>query len=242
MGYRSYRGQLENLEKDKLVFRMLDPIAHSLTSTPAYLLFRAKDQAGQQYFKFCCEIRKVIPEEPFQAVEMSFPISMEIGHKRTFSRVTPPQSSIRLLSLWTITPQQPMPLTLEQVGPPVLAAKRGAASPPLFLADISASGMAIGFPLESKDAPPPVDLERGSPLFCLLVFEMDGQPVTFWATCSVNNTRLKETPPAFLVGLEFTNWALLQPGERSLKWFHASPLKGVDPILRWVESLSRHHH
>ena len=100
-----------------------------LTSTPAYLLFRAKEQSGQQYFKFCCEIRKVIPDEPFQAVEMSFPISMEIGHKRTFSRVTPPQSSIRLLSLWTITPQQPMPLTLEQVGPPVLAAKRGAAAP-----------------------------------------------------------------------------------------------------------------
>ena len=68
VGYRSYRGQLETLDKDKLLFRMLDPIAHSLTSTPAYLLFRAKEQSGQQYFKFCCEIRKVIPEEPFQAV------------------------------------------------------------------------------------------------------------------------------------------------------------------------------
>lgn len=242
VGYRSYRGQLETLTKDKLTFRMLDPIAQSLTRTPAYLLFRAKDQAGQQYFKFCCEIHKVIPEEPFQAVEMSFPINMEIGHKRAFSRVTPPQDRIRLLSLWTITPQQPMPLTLEQVGPPVLAAKRGAASPPIFLADISASGMAIGFPLENKDTPPPVDLERGSPLFCLLIFEMDGEPVTFWATCSVNNTRLRENPPAFLMGLEFTNWALLQPGERSLKWFHVSPLKGVDPILRWIESLSSKHH
>lgn len=242
IGCRSYRGQLETQEKDKLLFRMLDPIAHSLTNAPAYLLFRAKEQAGQQYFKFCCEIRKVIPDEPFQAVEMSFPVSMEIGHKRSFARIVPPQDKIRLLSLWTITPQQPMPLSLEQVGPPVLAAKRGAASPPLFLADISASGMAIGFPLEKKEAAPPVDLERGSPLFCLLVFEMDGQPVTFWATCSVNNTRLRENPPALLVGLEFTNWALLQPGERVLKWFHASPLKGVDPILRWVESLSGHHH
>ena len=95
----------------------------------------------------------------------------------------------------------------------------------------------IGFPASDEYAPLPVDLKRGSPLFCLLVFEMEGKPVTFWSTCSVNNVRWSKRDSAHLVGLEYTNWAVLQPGERSLEWLHASPAKGVPPILRWVESL-----
>lgn len=151
--------------------------------------------------------------------------------------MTPPDKSVRLLSLWSITPDQPMPLSLGQVDQPLLAAKRDDASPSLFLANISASGMAIGFPAAHEDVPLPVDLKRGSPLFCLLVFEMEGKPVTFWSTCSVNNVRWSKKEAAHLVGLEFTNWTVLQPGERSLKWLHASPAKGVPPILRWIESM-----
>lgn len=236
-GNRGYRGQLDSIHADKLVLRLLDTMPHHLEKAPVCLQFHPNEQSGQQFFKFNGEILKILPGESVQTLEMSFPLSMEIGHKRNFVRVTPPDRAIRLLSLWTITPEQPMPLSLAQVGPPPVVAKRGDPTPPLYLANISASGMAIGFPAANEEAALPVDLKHGSPLFCLLVFEMDGKPITFWSTCSVSNIRWSKKPPAHLVGLEFTNWAVLQPGERSLDWLHASPLKGVPPILQWIESL-----
>ncbi|HJA78693.1 hypothetical protein [uncultured Desulfovibrio sp.] len=235
-GNHGYRGELDSIHDGKLTLRLLDPMSSLLEKAPVCLQFQTRERSGQQYFKFNAEILKILAGDP-QKLELSFPVSLEIGHKRNFVRVTPPADSIRLLSVWSITPEQPMPLSLAQVGQPLLATRRDDAAPPLFLANISASGMAIGFPASDEYAPLPVDLKRGSPLFCLLVFEMEGKPVTFWSTCSVNNVRWSKRDSAHLVGLEYTNWAVLQPGERSLEWLHASPAKGVPPILRWVESL-----
>lgn len=40
--------------------------------------------------------------------------------------------------------------------------------------------------------------------------------------------------PALILGVRFTNWAILEPGGTEISWFHCSPTHGVLPITQWV--------
>ena len=37
-----------------------------------------------------------------------------------------------------------------------------------------------------------------------------------------------------ILGTEFTNWAVLEPGKADINWFHSTPKSGVSPITQWV--------
>ena len=40
--------------------------------------------------------------------------------------------------------------------------------------------------------------------------------------------------PALILGVEFTNWAVLEQGKSEIHWFHSSTSRGVGPITQWV--------
>jgi hypothetical protein len=42
--------------------------------------------------------------------------------------------------------------------------------------------------------------------------------------------------------MQFTNWAVMEPGSTEIHWFHTSPTKGVGPITQWVMRIDRHQH
>ena len=96
--------------------------------------------------------------------------------------------------------------------------------------------MALRFPAESLDVKP-VDLDKGSQLLCLIIYQVnkDDRIVTFWCTCNVLNTRMRQDPEtALILGTEFTNWAVLEPGKAEINWFHSTTKSGVAPITQWV--------
>ena len=60
----------------------------------------------------------------------------------------------------------------------------------------------------------PVDLDKGSRILCLVIFEAgrEERVITFWCACEVVHTReIKMDKPALILGVRFTNWAILEP-------------------------------
>ena len=164
------------------------------------------------------------------------PKDIDAGQKRHFIRVKPPKDLVRVIGVWEMDPAKPMPRNTAEIGRPLLHYKSGMENELVQVADISATGMALRFPAESLEDKP-VDLNKGSQLLCLIIYQMskEDRVVTFWCTCDVLNIRMQKEPtPALVLGTEFSNWAVLEQGKADINWFHSTPKSGVSPITQWV--------
>ena len=229
-------GMLTHILPAALELEVLSYVSRELEGNQVEVYFRALLPEGPAFFKFYSTVQKVRGTYEKAYLTLSMPTDIDAGQKRHFIRVKPPKDLVRVIGVWEMDPANPMPRNTSEVGKPLLHYKAGMENELVQVADISATGMALRFPAESVDEKP-VDLDKGSQLLCLIIYQVnrDERMVTFWCTCDVLNTRMQKDPsPAMILGTEFTNWAVLEPGKADINWFHSTPKSGVSPITQWV--------
>ena len=220
-----------------LDMEVLAYVSKEWTGTPVDVYFRVSLPEGPIFYKFRSAIQTVEAGREKSRIGIAAPTDLEVGQKRNFIRVKPHKEAVRVIGVWSIEPGRPIPRTTGEIGRPVMHYKLGMKNDPLQVENVSATGMALRFQMEDAETRP-VDLDKGSQLLCLVIYAMDKKGeklVTFWCTCEVINARTVEGPaPALILGVEFTNWAVLEQGKAEIHWFHSSPSRGVGPITQWV--------
>ena len=229
-------GTLVRILSTQLEMEVLSYVSRELEGTPVEVFFRATLPEGPSFFKFQAQIQQVKGAYDKSRLLLSMPKDIDAGQKRHFIRVKPPKDLVRVIGVWEMDPAKPMPRNTAEIGRPLLHYKSGMENELVQVADISATGMALRFPAESLEDKP-VDLDKGSQLLCLIIYQMskEDRVVTFWCTCDVLNIRMQKEPtPALVLGTEFSNWAVLEQGKADINWFHSTPKSGVSPITQWV--------
>lgn len=234
--HKGLAGLLQRISDGQLVLDVFSYAPHGLTGLSAEIYFRATLPEGSTFYKFHTTILNVDPGRSRSLLTVTAPLDLDVGQKRTFIRVQPPSRSIRVLAFWKLGLAQPLPAQTSEIGKPFTYAKRGMKDAPLCIEDISGTGLALRFPMPDPENRP-VDLDKGSRILCLVIFEAgrEERVITFWCACEVVHTReIKMDKPALILGVRFTNWAILEPGGTEISWFHCSPTHGVLPITQWV--------
>ena len=229
-------GTLARIFSTQLEMEVLSYVSRELEGTPVEVFFRATLPEGPSFFKFQTQIVQVKGAYDKSRLLLAMPKDIDAGQKRHFIRVKPPKDLVRVIGVWEMDPAKPMPRNTAEIGRPLLHYKSGMENELVQVADISATGMALRFPSESLEDKP-VDLDKGSQLLCLIIYQMskEDRVVTFWCTCDVLNIRMQKDPtPALVLGTEFSNWAVLEQGKADINWFHSTPKSGVSPITQWV--------
>ena len=229
-------GTLTKILPAMLELEILSYVSRELEGSSVEVYFRALLPEGPAFFKFRAIVQQVRGSYEKSVMLLTMPKDIDAGQKRHFIRVKPPKDLVRVIGVWELDLNKPMPRSTAEIGKPLLHYKTGMEGEPVQVADISATGMALRFPAESVDVKP-VDLDKGSQLLCLLIYQVSKEErmVTFWCTCDVLNTRMQKEPsPAMILGTEFSNWAVLEQGKSDINWFHSTPKSGVSPITQWV--------
>lgn len=220
-----------------LDMEVLAYISMKWTGTPVDVYFRVSLPQGPTFYKFRSAIQTVDAGREKSRIGIAAPTDLEVGQNRNFIRVKPHKEAVRVIGVWPIEPDRPIPCTTAEIGRPVMLYRLDMKNEPVQVENVSATGMALRFPMEDAETRP-VDLDKGSQLLCLVVYAMDKKGerlVTFWCTCEVVNARtVKGLAPALILGVEFTNWAVQEEGKAEIHWFHSSPSRGVGPIAQWV--------
>lgn len=229
----------ENLEMEILAF-----VPHDLAGEPVEVYFRVRLPEGPRVFKFRSVIKTVRSERDKSRLNIATPKDIGPGEKRRFFRVNPPKEVVRIIGLWELEAGKPFPRNTSEIGRPLLHYKFGSGNETIQVADVSATGLALSFPLPDPENPP-VHLDLNSQALCLLVYHMakDNRMVTFWCTCDVVNKRTPQEPePALILGMRFTNWAVMEQGRQDINWFHSKKESGVAPITQWVMQIDLERH
>ena len=227
---------LQYISPTSLGMEVLNYVSRELAGVTVEVYFRATLPEGATFYKFRSVIEGVEPSRKKSLLRLVSPEDLSTGQKRVFIRVKPPKDKVRVIGVWELNSSKPIPRNTAEISNPLLHYKRGMEIEPVQVENISATGMALRFPMEDLDIKP-VDLDKGSQLLCLIIYHMgkDEKIVTFWCTCSVLHARVHEGPnPALVLGTEFTNWAVLEQGKSDINWFHSTPSRGVSPITQWV--------
>lgn len=230
-------GTLLDVRGDTLRMEVLR-LLPDLKNAHVDVYFHVVQPAGSIFYKFRSCLRDVQQKVDRSFVLLDAPTSLEVGQRRSFMRIKPPSSVVRALGVWNMDMAHPVPHTTRELGRPHIFYKAGMASMPVQIENISATGMALRFLMPDPQVPPLV-AEKGTQLLCLVVYavpEQDGEKLTtFWCTCQVANVRTsKDGQPSLVLGMEFTNWAVLEANKAEIHWFHASPTRGAAPIIQWV--------
>ncbi|MDR2573341.1 MAG: hypothetical protein LBC94_03160 [Desulfovibrio sp.] len=233
---------LQKIRDDQLEMEVLEYVPREWINAGVDVYFRVTLQEGAIFYKFHAEVRKVSPQTERSLLVVTSPQDLEVGQKRNFIRVKPPREAIRAVAVWHLDPTRPIPRTTSEVGPPLFHYRYGMDAAPVTLENISSTGLALRFVLNSPTEQPN-ELEKGAQLLCLVIFathENSEQCSIFWSTNEVINSRLEEGKnPALVLGSTFTNWAMLEQGKTEIHWFHTSPTRGVTPITQWVMQIDR---
>ncbi|MDO5483311.1 MAG: hypothetical protein Q4F27_00215 [Desulfovibrionaceae bacterium] len=236
-------GMMHEVRGDTVCIRIPHEVP-SWNNPQVDVYFQVEMPTGIIFYKFCSALRDARQEEEGEdtLVLLDAPLNLEVGQRRSFMRVTPPPSAIRFIGIWPMV-GRPAPGTIREVGTPSIFYKPGMSMKPIMVENISGTGLALRLYAPDEENPP-LGIKVGFSLLCLLIYAVPDQEseklTNFWCTCNVLNTRPLKDNPAFLAaGMEFTNWAEMEPGKPGIHWFNASPTRGVAPIIQWVMHLDR---
>ncbi|MDR2055977.1 MAG: hypothetical protein LBQ10_08955 [Desulfovibrio sp.] len=233
---------LLKINDHQLEMEVLEYVPMEWVDTNIDVYFRVTLQEGPIFYKFRAVVQKVRAQSQRSHLFVTPPQDLEVGQKRNFIRVRPPQESVRAVAVWYLDPTRPIPRTTAEVGPPLFHYRYGMDAAPVVLENISSTGFALRFAL-SVPAEPPEHLAKGSQLLCLVIYSADEhneQFNLFWSTNEIVNSRVEEGEnPTLVLGTMFTNWAMLGQGKTEIHWFHTSPTRGVMPITQWVMQIDR---
>ncbi len=232
---------LLDVDERTLHLEVTDYMDEAWKGLPVDAFFRVDGEDGPVFYVFRSVFLDISPDFGKARAIIALPETLRVEKKRHFIRVRPQEDAVRVIGVWTLPEGLPLPRSTEEIGPPLTHATPGMADKPVQVEDISASGLALRFPVREAEALRGVD--RGAHLLCLVVYVLDcaqDKTTAFWCTGDVVNVRYSSgPPPARILGVEFTNWAVLEQGGSEIHWSHSSPSRGVRPILQWVERMDK---
>lgn len=225
-------------QEDKTI-RIMVPtsVANDFSGAPVEISFGVSEGGRQTFYKFRSVIYEMSSNDVRSIFTVTPPYDLETGQRRVFVRVKPESDNVRVIGVWLLDPNKPIPRSKNELGKPITHYKHGMKEMSVQVDNISSAGMALRFAMADTSSRP-FDLDKGSQLLCLLVYatgKADTRLVTFLCTSEVVNARVEEgEEPALLLGISFTNWAVMEPGKSEINWFNTSPTLGVSPITQWV--------
>lgn len=233
---------LEDMDKDGLQMDAGCFVPKDLAGKETDVYFRARQDSGPVFYVFKSVIKNVQSDYEHSRLVLSVPTNLRVEKKRHFIRVKPHKNDVRIIGVWPIKPGTHLPKSTASIGSPLTHYQHGRDTEPVQVENISASGIALRFKLD-KDGNPPVEFRKGSQLLCLVVYTQDdgdAKPTAFWCTGEIMNSRKAAgLEPELVLGLEYTNWAVLEQGTSEIHWTHSSPTRGARPILQWVEKIDK---
>lgn len=236
-----YSALLEEVTEKTLELDANGFVPEDLQGKSAEVFFRAQREEGSVFYAFQTVIEKVSGDLENGRLTLKTPDHLRIEKKRHFIRVQPDKEDIRVIGVWKIEPGKRLPRTTSDIGSPSTQFKPGMESMPVQVENISGSGLALRFSSSHLD-----ELEKqfpkGSHVLCLVIYVLEGseKPIAFWCSGEIMNSRLKEgSRPELILGLEFTNWAVLESSSSEIHWAHSSPTKGAKPMLQWVAQVEK---
>lgn len=232
---------LVDMDARMLHLEVSDYVDEAWKGLPVDAFFRVETDDGPVFYVFRSVFLGISLDFGKARVALAMPDHLRVEKKRHFVRMRPQEDAVRVIGVWPLTEGQALPRSTSDIGAPLSHATPGMKDKPVQVEDISASGLALRFP--GKESPALAALGKGSHVLCLVVYVLDcakDKTTAFWCTGEVVNERKGQgEPPARILGVEFTNWAVLEPGTTEIHWSHSSPSRGVKPILQWVEQMDR---
>ena len=232
---------LLDMDERTLHLEVADYVDEAWKGLPVDAYFRVDGEDGPIFYVFRSLFLGISPDFGKARVALALPEDLRVEKKRHFVRMRPQEDAVRVIGVWPLTEGQPLPHSTGDIGAPLSHATPGMQDKPVQVEDISASGLALRFP--GKESPALAAIGKGSHLLCLVVYVLDlsqNKPTAFWCTGEVvNERRSTGHTPARILGVEFTNWAVLEQGDSEIHWSHSSPSRGVKPILQWVERMDK---
>jgi hypothetical protein len=239
-------GRMQRYDPDELKIEALSYIDPQMKGKSVDVYFRLNESDGPTFYKFESRILSVrhLTDHSRFLITITTPNDLKVGQKRAFIRVSPPSDTIRVIALWPLDVSTPVPKSTVELKPPAIHYKRGMHENPIKLENISATGIAVS--ISMKEDSQLNNFDVGTEMLALIIYELDKkseQVVTFWCTSQVVNVRSSPPPDEHAVlGMQFKHWAVLEPGNKEINWFHTSPTKGAAPISQWVMRIDRHKH
>lgn len=236
---------LQEILPDGLVFETLTHVSDLLIDSSVEIFFRLREARNTVYYKCRCKIQEVeVLLMKRVRVKVSMPKDFAVGQKRNFFRIKPSPQSVRVLALWEQPFDKPIPRTTGEIGAPMFSFTNqdncSGADESMFMPveDISGSGIGLRIPKpDNVEA-----LQTGMQILCLLVYNesvSETKLVTFWCIGKIVNIReIPDSSNSLILGLEFSNWAILEQGKTEIRWFHNSSTSGVSPITQWVMKMN----
>lgn len=232
---------LVGMDARGLHLEVADYVDEAWKGLPVDAFFRVDGDDGPVFYVFRSLFLDISPDFGKARVVLAMPDHLRVEKKRHFVRMRPQEDAVRVIGVWPLAEGQALPASTADIGAPLSHATPGMKDKPVQVEDISASGLALRFP--GKESPELAAIGKGSHLLCLVVYVLDltsDKPTAFWCTGEVVNERVSQGhPPARILGVEFTNWAVLEQGASEIHWSHSSPSRGVRPILQWVAEMDR---
>lgn len=240
-GKAGYSALLEEITDKSLILDANGFVPNDLQGKNADVFFRAQREEGPVFYAFQTVLEKVSGDYENVRLTLKIPDHLRIEKKRHFIRVQPDKEDIRVIGVWHIEPGKRLPRSTSDIGAPATHFKPDMDSVPVQVENISGSGLALRFSGENME-----EMEnrfpKGSQVLCLVIYVLENaeKPVAFWCSGEIMNSRIREgSRPELILGLEFTNWAVLESSSSEIHWAHSSPTKGAKPILQWVAQVEK---
>ena len=198
-----------------------------------HVSFQLNDLKATTYHQFTSLVRGTTRRDGVLCLLLHTPEEIPSGQKRQFVRILPLQDAVLELDAWIYERDAPRPLFKSELGNDELCRHLGREGS-LALADISAAGLRLS--LRRKPDAPPLDLDAGARLLCLLTLNPVKKDalLPFWLDCTVMNMLVREK--SNLIGLNFDAWAVVgeEPGKEFVEWSPTGENGWISLLGTWV--------
>ena len=239
--YHTISCLLGKIGSETLELEALNLLPSELCHEAVEIFYRIYSKEGVTIRKFRSVIREVRNFERQTVLVVQFPDEIGSGERRLFHRIEPPKDRVRVIAFWALNPDLPLPKETNELGSPLLQYRHGVDKETIQVSDVSASGMAVQIATSVLGGMEQA-FQKDARLLTLLVYchAPDRPLVIYWSTCKICNVRNQETPePALILGMEFTNWALLERGKSEIHWLATRQAAGISPMSQWVMQMDR---
>lgn len=232
---------LGRIGKNTLELEALSLLPPDLCNQGVEVFYRIISKEGVAIHKFHSVIKELRSQSRRSTLIVDFPAEIGSGERRLFHRIEPPKDRVRVIALWPLADDQPLPRETGDFGSPLLQYRYGSDQETILVSDVSASGMAVQIFLNAL-AQTQHEFKKNSQVAVLLVYfhAADRPLIVYWSSCKICNIRALEGPnPSLILGMEFTNWALMERGKTEIQWLATKESAGVSPMSQWVMQMDR---
>jgi len=240
---QEYPAMLHGVDKLSLKFRVYAEFPQKWKNQLVEVFFSIPSLVSpgrKDFYKFKCTVLSVERHENISFIRTSAPASLESGQKRNFFRVAPLPNTVKMLAMWILPSKSDLPRNTADIGNPRVSSREGDNSRNIKIYDISASGVG----LEVNESVNDEQLQVNSQILCLIIFNESihsgERLVNFFASGKITNIRpAVDDKSNNIMGIEFTNWSILQRDSKTINWFQIKKGNGVSPILQWISKMEK---